>query len=82
MTFTENEQKIILELKNMDGFILSRIAKTINITGCCTMQIINRLEKYNLLKSERVGRKRIIRVTEKGLKVSQIMNQINNLLKS
>ena len=80
--FTENEQKIILELKNLNGSILTRFVQATGMTACCAASIMDKLEKTNLVISEKIGRKRIIMATEKGIKVSEMLNQINNLLKS
>lgn len=82
MVFTENEQKIILELKNLNGSILTRFVQVTGMTAGCATKIINKIERLNLVRSERIGRKRIIMATEKGLKICEFFNQIDRLLKS
>jgi predicted transcriptional regulator len=82
MVFTRNEQKILLELKNLNGSILTRFVQVTGMTAGCATKIINKIEKMNLVRSERIGRKRIITATEKGIKISEMMNQIDRLLKS
>ena len=76
--FREIPLKILRTLKTRKVY-LTELNRKINGTYANTSKVVNMLEKIEILKTEIVGRKRIIKLTEKGIQLKQ---NINNILKN
>jgi len=55
---------------------VSDLAKQINSTNAHTVKIVNKLEEYGLVKSQRKGRKKHLDLTEKGEKYAESLELI------
>jgi len=60
----------------------SKLAKKTDCTYSHTVKILKTLEKYKLIEFEKVGRKKMIKLTNKGKEVAGYINKVKDLLKS
>lgn len=57
-----------------------RLSRKIDITYCAMVNKLRVLEKMGVISTERIGRQRIISITEKGLNVQQHLRDIKDCL--
>lgn len=65
--------------KEKQDFILN-IANNMQITYAHIVQIINKLERYKFIRTEKKGRKRYVTLTSIGEKGGILLTDFNNLL--
>jgi len=74
--------KVLIMLLNNGNHVLNyrKIAKKEDIAYAWLIKLSKKLKKMNLIKDEKIGRKRIVELTDKGRKVALSLNKIYNLL--
>ncbi len=67
----EKPYAILMALKIPDtNWHLSKLAKNTNTTYVFVTHFITKLEKAGIVKTEVVGKKRVVRLTEKGMGIA------------
>ncbi|MFT4261487.1 MAG: winged helix DNA-binding protein [Candidatus Woesearchaeota archaeon] len=75
--FREKPAMMLIALKNSSSEIYaSSLAKTVDCTYSHVVKILQEMERYNIVAFEKQGRLKIIRLTEKGLKVANSIEDI------
>lgn len=74
--------KILINLNSLDkkDFCISDISKKSNITYSHSVKIVNILISKGLLSNEKIGRKNIIKLSDKGKKISDNLLKLENYL--
>ncbi|ACP55423.1 MarR family winged helix-turn-helix transcriptional regulator [Saccharolobus islandicus] len=84
MPLSDTESRALLELLKENGLPISELQKRSKISGSVISKIVDSLKEKGLVedKYEMEGRtrKRLIYLTEKGKKVAELLNQIENIL--
>lgn len=79
--FREKPAMMLLSLKNSSNEIYaSSLAKNVDCTYSHVVKILQEMERYNIVAFEKSGRLKIIRLTDKGLKIASSIEDIRNLL--
>ena len=73
---------MILLRDNETQWHLSKIAKNSDTTYVYVTGLIRKLEKAGFLTIEPKGKKRIVKLTEKGIKVANTINELENVLEN
>ena len=60
----------------------SSLAKDSRCTYSHTVHLLQKMERQGLIKFERKGRLKLIKLTEKGEKVAELIRELNRLFKS
>ncbi len=73
--------KIMTTLKNTEQtWYLSKLAKATDTTYVYVTNLVRKLEKGGLLNIEHTGKKRIVKLTEKGLLVANAIDDLGKRL--
>jgi len=73
--------RIMTALKEPDStWYLSKLATSTGTTYVYVTRLVSKLEKGGYLQVEPKGKKRIVRLTEKGLMVANAITDLNNRL--
>lgn len=77
----EKPYAILIALKAQDTvWHLSKLAKNTGTTYMFVTHFISKLEKKEIVKTEISGKKRIVRLTEKGLAIATHLEALKNAL--
>lgn len=79
MILTRVEYNIIMAVNDYDNF-LYRLSTKIDVTYSHVVKVVDKLETLEILESKHSGRKRILKLTEKGLKVKNLLLEIRSTL--
>lgn len=73
--------RIFLTLKNTEEeWYFSKIARSAQVTFVYLTKFIPKIEKLNLVKVEKKGKKRVVQLTEKGSELAQLLEEIKRKL--
>ena len=72
--------KILLLLREDKEWYISELARKSGVTYVYTDYVINKLEKAGLIKTDKKGRKVTVKLTEKGLHIASIFEDIDQRL--
>ncbi|VVC02724.1 Uncharacterised protein [Candidatus Bilamarchaeum dharawalense] len=71
--------RIMLLLRDSEGsWHLSKLAKSSDTTYVYVTHLITMMQKNGLVIIEAKGKKRIVKLTEKGQKIANIINELKN----
>ncbi|MCL4389191.1 MAG: hypothetical protein M1528_03095 [Candidatus Marsarchaeota archaeon] len=77
----DKQARILLSLKNSDSeWYISSLAKATNTTYVHACRFIGMCERRGITSSERHGKIKVIKLTEKGLQIAEMATSIYNLL--
>lgn len=75
--------KIMTVLRDTEGmWHLSKLAKSSDTTYVYVTKLVSSLQKEGLVTIEAKGKKRIVRLTEKGMKVANAIDELKNRIES
>ncbi|MBD3210938.1 hypothetical protein GF318_06185 [Candidatus Micrarchaeota archaeon] len=75
--------KIMSVLKDTEtAWHLSRLAKATDTTYVYVTNLVSKLEEENILTVESRGKKRVVKLTEKGTKIANAIDELRNSLES
>ncbi len=63
-------------------WIISSIAKEVDMTYVHTLNVLHQYYNLGLVEFESHGRKKIVKLTDKGIRVAGLLNEILETLKS
>lgn len=73
--------KMLITLKDStNSWYLSKLAKATDTTYVYITKLVNRLEMDGILVTESKGKKRIVRLTEKGMQIANAIEELHNRL--
>lgn len=79
--FTVSSEVLMSLGKNSMGIIYStKLSKIINVTPITMFKSLNKLEDIGLIETEKKGRKRYIKLTDKGKEVSYMLMDLQTSL--
>lgn len=70
---------LIIIGKNDGEIYASQVTDEIDTTYSHTVKIISRLKEQELVESKKLGRKKVLRLTEKGQLCADLFEQLNDL---
>lgn len=74
---------ILVTLKDGDTtWHLSKLAKATDTTYVYVTKLISKLEEENIVSVESKGKKRIVKLTEKGMKIANAISELQNSFES
>lgn len=84
MLFLKDKQTAIITLLKKEGseWHLSKLAKESNSTFFYVTKLISILEKKALVTTELKRKRRIVKLTEKGLKLASLLEEAKNIISS
>lgn len=71
-------QRMILCFNDKFNYIM-KIAKEINVTFSTAIKSINSMKEDGIFESKRVGRKNILKLTEKGKYIQKLLRELKKL---
>lgn len=71
---------IVISLKSEGVWHLSRIAEMSKTTFVYVSKTIPKLEKEGIVKSEMRGKKKIVALTDKGIRLAGLIEEIRNIM--
>lgn len=81
--FKEKPVCLLLRLKDTERtWYISTLAKSCNVSALYTRRIIKKFEKLGIVKCEKIGKKRFVKITEKGAVIANMLERIADELKS
>ncbi len=73
--------RIIISLKDTNSiWYLSKLAKSCSVTYVFVTKFISKLEKVGIVTLETKGKKRIVSLTEKGIQVANLIDELKKKL--
>lgn len=77
----EKPARIITTLKDSNNpWYLSKIAKATDTTYVYVTRFISTLERNGMVTIEKIGKKRVVKLTEKGLELANIIEELKRRL--
>lgn len=73
---------MILLRDNENSWHLSKLAKSSDTTYVYVTKLITQLQKEGIVTIEPKGKKRIVKLTEKGAKVANTIHELKNIIES
>ena len=70
--------KIILAIDDKANYY-SEIARKTGTTNRAVMKIIDNFEDYEMLEQMKIGRKKLVKITEKGERLKYLLQEIKEL---
>lgn len=70
--------KVIVLLKDSNSKYISELAKESGATYVHTTKLLRKLEKENIVSIEQNGKKRMVKLTDKGNKIASALNEVMN----
>ena len=70
--------KVIVSLKDSNSKYISELAKESGATYVHTTKLLRKLEKENIVSIEQNGKKRMVKLTDKGNKIANALNEVMN----
>lgn len=70
--------KVIVLLRDSNSKYISELAKESGATYVHTTKLLRKLEKENIVSIEQNGKKRMVKLTEKGNKIANALNEVLN----
>ena len=83
MLVRDKPVRIMIALKEPDTiWYLSKLAKATGTTYVFVTKFISKLEKEGIVTLETKGKKRIVKLTDKGIQVATLFEEIKNKLET
>ena len=79
--FNYGTRAILYHLSINPNLCMERISRRTSITYSHVVRLIQKLEKLNLVKTERGGRSRFVTLTQKGLELANKFKELEKLIK-
>ncbi len=76
MFIHEKPVEILIKLQSPKDYYASALSTEIDATYSHTVKILQRLAEHELVEFEERGRKKIVNLTERGLKLAQIFTEL------
>lgn len=74
----EKNSKVLIILKNSEvEWHLSKIARDTGTTYVYVTKFISHLQKINIVRIEQKGKKRIVKLTDRGILIANLLDEIN-----
>jgi len=70
--------KVLVLLKDYNSKYISELAKESGATYVHTTKLLRKLEKSEIVTIEQNGKKRMVKLTEKGNKIASALNEVLN----
>lgn len=74
--------KVIVLLKDSNTKYISELAKESGATYVHTTKLLRKLEENEIVTIEQNGKKRMVKLTEKGNKIASALNEVMNSIAS
>ena len=74
--------KVIVLLKDSNSKYISELAKESGATYVHTTKLLRKLEKNEIVTIEQNGKKRMVKLTEKGNKIASALHEVMNSIAS
>ncbi len=79
--FHEKGKRVLLTLKKQKRHNITEIARGIEGTYAHTFNLLKEMERLGIIKSNKVGRTKYIKLTPKGERLAKIITEFDNTLK-
>jgi len=70
--------KVIVLLRDSNSKYISELAKESGATYVHTTKLLRKLERENIVSIEQNGKKRMVKLTDKGNKIANALNEVLN----
>ena len=74
--------KVIVLLKDSNSKYISELAKESGATYVHTTKLLRKLEKNEIVTIEQNGKKRMVKLTDKGIKIASALHEVMNSIAS
>ena len=79
----EKPSKVLLALKNAETqWHMSKLARQAGVTYVHLTELIPKMQELGLVKTEKTGKKNIVTLTEKGLEIAQLLEEIKRKMET